>query len=136
MSVRHITANVPFRLESTDGGTVVIPGELGYSAQDPYAVRLVVNDPRGPVQWNFGRALLAAGLTGTAGDGDVRIWPSEDETDVLCILLSSPSGSAVLRLPVPPVRRFLEASFDIVPTGSETSHIDFDAELDALLNED
>ena len=111
---------------------------LLYSADDPYAVRMAFHaGPGEPVVWIFGRDLLAAGLAGPAGDGDVRAWPSPsrevDGETALNVVLSSPFGRAHCEAPMTAVAEFLCRTCDVVPAGREGDFVDIGEELDSLL---
>jgi hypothetical protein len=102
-----------------------------------------------PVEWIFARDLLAAGITSPQGEGDVKVWPSaqscaesdgldvigvaEGDGAVLNIELSSPFGQAHFEAPAQAMSAFLRRTYQIVPAGRESDHIDIGAELDDLL---
>jgi Streptomyces sporulation and cell division protein, SsgA len=87
-----------------------------------------------PVVWIFARDLLAMGLVGRAGPGDVTVWPSADsEGGVLHIELSSPFGHAHFAAPAREISDFLYETYQIVPSGEESQHMDVDGELNDLL---
>jgi hypothetical protein len=68
------------------------------------------------------------------GDGDVKVWPSrEGEERLVCIALSSPSGRALFEVPLGDVVSFLTRTYELVPTGLESDHLDLDSELALLL---
>jgi len=117
---------------------VVVPTTFEYSSESPYAVTARFRTSDGDVQWVFGRDLLAEGLTGPAGEGDVTVWPSPGASgdDVVCLALESPSGGALLEADPLHVRGFLEDTYRLVPAGSESDLLDLDAEIAALLGDD
>ncbi|MEU0397110.1 SsgA family sporulation/cell division regulator [Streptomyces sp. NPDC006208] len=104
---------------------------LRYEPTDPYVVRAAFfTDADEPVEWVLGRDLLADGLRGSAGCGDVRIWPAVGRGDqAMYIVLGSPAGTALLEVPVQDVRTFLENTEALVPRGTESGHIDWNVEL-------
>ncbi|MFK0022763.1 SsgA family sporulation/cell division regulator [Streptomyces sp. NPDC090798] len=104
---------------------------LRYEPADPYVVRAVFfADTGGPVEWVLGRDLLADALTGSAGCGDVRVWPGVAPGDqAMYIVLGSSAGTALLEVPVRDVRTFLEDTEALVPRGTESGHIDWEPEL-------
>ena len=121
-----------------------------YSGSDPYAVRMAFHvGTDEPVEWIFARDLLAAGIESRQGEGDVQVWPSPmscAETDdldaagaaqpggkVLNIELSSPFGRAHFEAPAQAMSAFLQRTYQIVPAGKESRHIDIEAELNDLL---
>jgi hypothetical protein len=87
-----------------------------------------------PVEWIFARELLAAGLDGPAGEGDVRVWPADDGGEgVLNIALSSPFGQAHFEAPLTATAEFVARTFGVIAAGRESDFIDLDGELDVLL---
>jgi hypothetical protein len=118
---------------------VELEAVLRYDADDPYAVHLAF--PTGPgregIEWMFARQLVADGLVAPAGEGDVRIWPSPEDTDSSVYLqLSSPSGRALFTTPRRGLVEFVRRCHGLVPPGGEGVHLDLDAELDMLLHDD
>ncbi|WP_416237092.1 SsgA family sporulation/cell division regulator [Streptomyces sp. RB17] len=109
---------------------------LRYEPGDPYAVRAAFH-PLGEgrtVEWVFGRDMLAQGLTGHVGQGDVRMWPTGGpDRGVLSVALSSPAGSALLEITTQDLAAFLEETYSVVRPGSESEQLDLDAELAMLL---
>jgi hypothetical protein len=104
---------------------------LRYEPADPYVVRAVFfTDTDKPAEWVLGRDLLADGLTGSAGCGDIRVWPAVGRGDqVMYLVLGPPAGTALLEVPVRDVRTFLENTEALVPWGTESGHIDWELEL-------
>jgi hypothetical protein len=86
------------------------------------------------VEWIFARELLAAGLEGPAGEGDVQVWPTEEHgLEVLNLALSSPFGEAHFEAPRSATSAFLGQTYDMIPAGQESEFLDVDTELDELL---
>ena len=127
---------------------LVVPGAtslpvragLSYDATDPYAVTVAFHtgsakeDGGDVVQWTFARQLLTDGVTAPVGQGDVQVWPSTTGGEpVVCLSLSSPSGKALFEVPLPELVEFLTLTYEAVPTGAESDHVDVDAELALLL---
>jgi hypothetical protein len=132
-----------------------VPARLFYSREDPYAVRITFHTNLAqPVEWMFARDLLATGTEGRKGLGDVTFWPSAGSAagggfggdfgdggfgdggasgGVLNIALSSPFGKAHFEAPASEISDFLRRTYQIVPAGQESEHIDVEAELDDLL---
>ncbi|MFD4409092.1 SsgA family sporulation/cell division regulator [Streptomyces sp. NPDC058476] len=104
---------------------------LRYEPTDPYVVRATFfTDTDEPAEWVLGRDVLADGLTGSAGCGDVRVWSAVGRGDqVMYIVLGSPAGTALLEVPVQDVKAFLENAEALVPRGTESGRIDWDLEL-------
>ena len=105
-----------------------------YDPRDPYAVTLLIPVRRGRlVEWVFARELLADGRLGIEGPGgDVTVAPAADPDEVL-IDLCSPGGHAALWVPDEDVLRFLTATYELVPAGTEADRIIWARELPALL---
>lgn len=137
-----ISAELGIRL-LVPGEDAVVPLAAGlrYSADDPYAVRLAFHvGLEEPVEWVFGRDLLCEGVEGPAGEGDVRVSPGAEpvngtDEETLTIEISSPYGRARFEAPVWEVAEFLCRTYQLVPEGEESGHINMDDELSALLRE-
>ncbi|UQW99355.1 SsgA family sporulation/cell division regulator [Streptomyces sp. RerS4] len=104
-----------------------------YSTADPFALSLEVITGVGlDARWIFARDLLRDGLRAPTGLGDVRIWPPcpcHGRPD-LRVLLRGRDGSALVDMPVKPIRTWLRKEcFARVPHGSEAEHIDWELEL-------
>jgi hypothetical protein len=120
-----------------------VPALLCYDGADPFAVRIAfgeVGDENGVVDpddagiaWLLSRELLQAGLVAPAGDGDVRLWPAHASTDVLFLHLRAPSGEALFELSRAAVAAFLRQTEALVPSGTESTLLDLDDELQVLL---
>jgi hypothetical protein len=114
-----------------------IPATLHYDRRDPFAVRMTF-----PAQatlegvevcWTFARELLAAGLDGAEGFGDVRVRPyGYDRTE---LEFHAPEGTAVVHLHSAEVRRFLDATGELVPAGREHLMVDLDRDLAELMRD-
>ena len=138
MTPRPVTVSSELMVSLVVPGTTSLPirATLSYDVSDPYAVRVSFRTTQGgdAVQWTFARQLLTDGVTRPTGDGDVRTWPRSSAGEpVVCLSLSSPSGSALFELPVPELVEFLTMTYAAVPTGSESQHVDVEAELAHLL---
>ncbi len=83
--------------------------------------------------WTFARELLAAGLQGPEGHGDVRVRPYGYDRTVL--EFHAPEGTAVVHVRSGEVRRFLEATSELVPTGREYLQLDLDHGLAELMRD-
>jgi hypothetical protein len=114
-----------------------IPATLHYDPSEPFAVRMTFPAPATlegvDVCWTFARELLAAGLSGSEGDGDVRVRPYGWERTVL--EFRAPEGIAVVHVRSEEVRRFLAATAELVPTGYEHLHLGLDHELAELMRD-
>jgi hypothetical protein len=117
---------------------VPLVASLYYSAEDPYAIRIAFHAGLDePVEWVLGRELVAKGLSGREGLGDVKVWPSTASPDsiVLNIELSSPSGRAHFEAPATELDEFLDRTYQVVPAGRESEYLDIDTELNHLLRQ-
>ena len=120
---------------------VPLVARLFYSDEDPYALSIAFEVGLDkPVEWIFARDLLAMGIEGHEGLGDVTAWPSADSEggapgSVLHIELSSPRGQAHFEAPAREISDFLGRTYQIVPAGEESEHIDIEAELNDLLRQ-
>jgi len=148
-----ISAELGLRLVVPKQTIVPLVASMYYSGSDPYAVRMAFHvGTDEPVEWIFARDLLAAGIESRQGDGDVQVWPSpasaagtgdpdpidateltEAREKVLNIELSSPFGQAHFEAPAEAMSAFLRRTYQIVPAGQESRHIDIETELNDLL---
>jgi hypothetical protein len=114
-----------------------VPALLSYEISDPFAVRITFGDSDARsdegIAWLVGRELLQAGLDRPAGEGDVRLWPSRTSGDVLYLHLRAPSGEALFEVSRGTVAGFLRLTESLVPAGEESSVLEVDDELAALL---
>ncbi|GAA1425633.1 SsgA family sporulation/cell division regulator [Streptomyces thermospinosisporus] len=114
-----------------------IPATLHYDRNDPFAVRMTFPGPATlegvEVSWTFSRELLAAGLEGPQGQGDVRVRPYGYDRTVL--EFHAPEGTAVVHVRSGDVRRFLEATDELVPAGLEHLQLDLDHDLAELMRD-
>lgn len=114
--------------------TLPLQAELRYETSDPFAVALLLGadlPDDDVIEWIFSRSLLASGLSDLSGQGDVRIEPVG--RDSVHIELSSPSGRAVLAINRNVIVSFLTQTCLLVAPGTESDHLDIDAELTQLL---
>lgn len=102
---------------------------FSYTADDPWAISMDILTDTVLVPWTFARDLLADGLNGPVGEGDVRVRPAEL---ALRIGLSSPSGASTLEFDRAKVERLVEQTELLVPLGAESDHVDWDYALSTL----
>ncbi|MGF7239376.1 MAG: SsgA family sporulation/cell division regulator [Frankia sp.] len=140
-----ITSPLTVRIVQEGVARDEIPATLDYDPTDPYAVTISFHvgldrNAGDTVSWTIGRQLLRDGLAGLAGDADVQVWPgNEAEADraeklALYLSLSSNAGSAMFRMMRRDIASFLRHTDCIVAPGTESAHLDLDAEL-ALLTQ-
>lgn len=130
-----VSAELGLSLVVPEHGAVPLMASLCYTTDDPYAIRMAFHvGTDEPVEWIFSRELLAAGMDGPAGEGDVHVWPGNDHgLGILNIALSSPFGHAHFEAPMGAIADFLAKTFAVIPAGHETTFINIDTELDELL---
>jgi hypothetical protein len=134
-----VSSELQLRLVVPGAASLPVRAELAYDITDPYAVQVSFHTGSGAgggdvVQWTFARQLLSDGVSVPAGEGDVQVWPSNaGGTSVVCLSLSSPSGRALFEVPLGDLVEFLGRTYQAVPTGGESDHVDVDAELALLL---
>ncbi|MGH4031452.1 SsgA family sporulation/cell division regulator [Actinomycetota bacterium Odt1-20B] len=123
------------RLITAEGREHPVPVTLRYSDSDPLAVQVVfppdVSLDGAEVTWIFGRRLLEEGLRAPAGSGDVHIWPCGRARTVL--EFHAPAGLALVQFDRAVLRRFLQRSYAVVPSGGEADRLDLDRGLARLL---
>jgi hypothetical protein len=134
-----VSSELQLRLVVPGASSLPVRADLDYDVTDPYAVRVSFHTGSASpgdevVQWTFARSLLSEGVSLPAGEGDVQVWPSaSDGTAVVCLSLSSPSGRALFEVPLGDLVEFLGRTYETVPSGAESSHVDVEAELALLL---
>jgi hypothetical protein len=128
-----VTASTVVAIRTTSGLDSVL-AHVRYDITDPYAVTVafqVGHDQS--LDWVFGRDLLAEGLAGAAGDGDVRICRAADDPTVLIFELDSPFGRAVIEGVAADFAEFLDRTYTEVAPGTETRFLNLDETVDRLL---
>lgn len=135
--IASVSTELELRLMVPGGPSLPVLAGLRYQTDDPWAVRVTFQtggEPDGTVEWMFARQLLTEGVRETAGEGDVRVWPSmSDGERVVNLAMTSPSGSALFEIDRDALVEFLQQTYLAVPTGSEEDAVDLDAELAVLL---
>ncbi|GHF37064.1 sporulation protein SsgA [Streptomyces mashuensis] len=130
-----VEKDVEVRLAVSRENSVPVPARLVYRTDDPYAVHITFHlGSAAPVTWTFARDLLMEGAFRASGEGDVRVFPGkEGGRAVVCVLLSSPDGSALLRVRSGEVGEWLERTLRIVPPGRERAWLGLERGLRELL---
>lgn len=112
-----------------------LPAVLSYNRTDPFAVRMAFPASAtlqgAEVSWEFSRELLAAGMDGPAGIGDVRVRPFGYDRTVL--EFHAAEGIAMVHVHTAELRRFLRRAQELVPAGAEHRFLDLDQGLTHLL---
>jgi hypothetical protein len=105
-----------------------VPATLRYDREDPYAVSMAFPPPATlegvEVSWAFARELLAEGVDGPAGIGDVRVRPYGYDRTV--VEFHAPEGVAVVHIRTSELRLFLERAQRLVPAGREHQYLDWE----------
>jgi len=140
-----VSADLGLGLVGPEHTIVPLMASLYYSCHDPYAVKMAFHvGTDEPVEWVLARDLLAAALHCREGIGDVQAWPSAASSDqggaaagqkILNIAMRSPFGHAQFEASAAAIEAFLARTYQLVPDGQESAHLDFDAELAELLSE-
>jgi Streptomyces sporulation and cell division protein, SsgA len=123
-----------FELTAADGSLFPVPAELVYDTNEPLAVWVTFWSNSGEsVVWVFSRELLAGGLTGPVGQGDIGIWPSRKESGYsVCLALNSPDGSALLECERDDLVSFVARMYEVLPESEESDRLDIDTMLDEI----
>jgi hypothetical protein len=135
-----VSAKLELQVVSSQQTIMPLAASLFYSSEDPYAIRVVFHDGADePVEWTFARDLLSLGLQERRGPGDVTVWPSAGSDggapgSVLNIELCSPFGQAHFEASASRISDFLHRTYQIIPIGEESEHIDFESGLKELLH--
>ncbi|NUT51648.1 MAG: SsgA family sporulation/cell division regulator [Saccharothrix sp.] len=125
----RVASRTVFDFVRPDGNTAPVETELIYQADDPFAVTMHFHAGGGVAAWIMGRDLLAEGMTTPSGLGDVRLRPAGGRA--LILELVSDRHVTVFRLPAGTLRKFLDATYRLVPPGAE--RFDADAFLATVL---
>lgn len=140
-STATVCAELELRLVVPGGPSLPVVAEMSYAATDPWAVRVSFQvgsgqDGDGTVDWLFARQLLTEGISGTVGDGDVKVWPSVSGRErVINLAMASPSGAALFEIDRDALVEYLQQTQFAVPTGTEQDVVDLDAELALLIGD-
>lgn len=141
MNGSTISAELELRCAIPQQTAAPVAASLFYSREDPYAIRIAFHVGRdSPVEWIFARDLLSKGMVGCEGLCDVRVWPSAGSAggaqgSVLNIELCSPFGQAHLEAPVKEISDFVRRTYQTVPAGEESDHLNIESELTDLLRQ-
>ena len=131
----QVDTSIELRLLISEQPALPLRVSLRYGAADPYAVTVRFHGPEEHVEWVFARDLLASGLNGHGGVGDVQVRavPAGGADEVVIISLASPDGHADLEASAAELRAFLHSTERVVPLGTEHRFFDIDAEVESLL---
>lgn len=124
----RVASRTVFDFVRPSGTTAPVETELIYQADDPFAVTMKFHSGGSVATWIMGRDLLSEGMTAKSGAGDVRLSP---HGRALVLELVSDRHVTVFRLTRSTLRKFLDATYRLVPAGTE--HFDADAFLSTVL---
>ncbi|MFF0478826.1 SsgA family sporulation/cell division regulator [Streptomyces sp. NPDC004284] len=112
-----------------------VRAEFRFAPGTPWAVSVRFVVEGGPsVQWRIGRDLLQQGLYSMSGLGSIQIWPSGlEERTTAWLQLTSGNVAALFELPVPPLAKWLECTYRLVPAGAELAEVDWNTAATELL---
>ncbi|MET9878792.1 SsgA family sporulation/cell division regulator [Actinacidiphila glaucinigra] len=132
--MRALTEHLSLRLITGTRRVLDLSADCQYRPDDPYTVRMRFGHGDGgdEAEWVLSRELLLAGLAAPAGDGDVHVEPGDHAHTM--ITLAGPGGTAVLQVATGELARFLAATAELVPLGTEGTRIDWDACIAGLLS--
>ncbi len=134
MTAPAVTSDLVVDLVVAGGPPLPVTSQFEFRKDDPYAVELrFLVDGDQWVTWTFARALLEEGVSQPAGEGDVQIWPGLREGE-RCIFLHtrSPYGAATFLIGLNTAVEFLLSTYALVPSGTESDHMDLEAEIASL----
>jgi hypothetical protein len=131
---RSVNRPVVFEVVGPETPTLV-EAELRYDPADPYAVAVAFLSKGTEVLWVFARDLLLRGISEPTGDGDVQVFPSLDDDGraEIGVMLRSPGGQTLMKVPARDVMGFLARSTRAVWPGTEGNHLSADKAIAAIL---
>lgn len=130
-----VSEDVALNLVVPGDETLALQARLRYQPNDPYAVEATFRAGAESIAWVLSRELLSAGLRAPSGEGDVRAWPaSVDGADLVMIQLRSAQGNATLGAQARALAGFLARTYELVPRGQETRHLELDDVVEQLLS--
>jgi hypothetical protein len=141
MDSSEVSTELGVRMVLPEQMIVPLLARLTYSREDPYALSIAFQvGPDEYVEWICARDLLAMGIEGREGLGDVTVWPSGGPAEgahdsVVHIELSSPFGQAHFEAPARKISDFLRRTHQLVPSGEESRYLDMEAGLYELLRQ-
>ncbi|MER7772286.1 SsgA family sporulation/cell division regulator [Kitasatospora sp. NPDC096140] len=129
--MERLTARIGMRLMTGDEHSRDLDVDWSYRPDDPYAIDLDFSAFQAGTVWTISRDLLTAGIHAPVGEGDVHVAPFDDTR--LLIALAGSEGVALLATSAAEVDRFVGATAELVPAGSEHTRIDWGDGLEDLL---
>lgn len=136
---RQLEAMTKGFLTLQDGQRRLCDIQLRYRARDPLAVAVAVSGPSTySGLWILSRDLLSAGLSGTAGIGDVTVRPEAEPGQPMRIVIRVPGqrGEVEIRIDHQALLTYLEYTHAMRPFGSEMDDRPLDEEIKHLLEDD
>lgn len=114
---------------------LIFMATFAYRPATPYAVRITCHLVEADYAWTVERSLIEAGLQRRVGVGMVRVAPARCDTGrpMVAISLLSAAGCLETRAELGAIQRFLAETRRLVPTGTESTHVDLDELVAELL---
>nr|WP_240982735.1 SsgA family sporulation/cell division regulator [Streptomyces sp. S3(2020)] len=120
------------QLQAGDTDPFPVLAHLDYDASDPFAVTVAFShEGRVLARWRLDREMLAEGLTGPVGLGDVRLRPESSGTgkELRMEFFGDPLPGggrhhAVVFAWAPTVSAFLSRTYEVVLPGQEEVEVD------------
>ncbi|MEU8925701.1 SsgA family sporulation/cell division regulator [Kitasatospora sp. NPDC048545] len=129
--MERLTTRIAMRLMTGDEHSRDLDVAWSYRPDDPYAIDLDFSAFQADAVWTISRDLLTAGIHKPVGEGDVHVTPFDDTR--MLIALAGSEGVALLATSAAEVDRFVTATTELVPAGSEHTRIDWSGGLEDLL---
>lgn len=103
-----------------------------YTVDEPFSVgvELLTGAAGAPLRWSVSRDLLATGISASCGTDALRIWPSPWYLSFrrrLYLGFEAPLGRLIFEADRGEVKSWINATYDLVPCGSEPELLDWDA---------
>ncbi|MFF1569322.1 SsgA family sporulation/cell division regulator [Streptomyces sp. NPDC058293] len=136
---RQLEATTKGFLTLQDGQRSSCNIQLRYRARDPLAVAVAVSGPGAySGLWILSRDLLSAGLSGTAGIGDVAVRPEAEPGQPMRVVIRVPGqrGKVEIRIDHQTLLTYLEYTHAMRPFGSEMDDRPLDEEIKHLLDDE
>ncbi|GAB2769089.1 hypothetical protein GCM10027020_22740 [Nocardioides salsibiostraticola] len=114
---------------------LIFMATFAYHPATPYAVSITCHLVEADYAWTVERSLIEAGLKRRVGFGMVRVAPARCDAGwpMVAISLLSAAGSLETKAELGAIQRFLAETRRLVPTGTESTHVDLDELVAELL---
>lgn len=130
--VEHVDA---FLCDDREIPRYLMAVRLGWSTVAPLEIKVLLAGPENDVSWRISRNTLDRALAGqpTVCDGDISIRRLEQNSCITIMRFSSPDGSAVVATCTKPLRRFLDATCEMIAPHSKAEAMAIDHALCSML---